>query len=52
MQKQIDRILASDKTDKVKVLKLQNLALRCFASSPNQKLVIAAYKRLEAEIAA
>jgi|HubBroStandDraft_5_1064220.scaffolds.fasta_scaffold1743116_2 hypothetical protein len=31
----------------LKILKLQNLALRTFASSPNQKLVIATYQALQ-----
>lgn len=33
--------------DSLKILKLQNLALRTFASSPNQKLVIATYQGLQ-----
>lgn len=48
MNKAIQRILESEKSDKVKILKLQNLALRCMPSSPYQKEVIAAYKALEA----
>jgi len=48
---QINRILESDATPRIKILRLQNLALRTYASSPRQKEVIAAYKALEAQIA-
>lgn len=43
----ISKILASDASATLKISKLQNLALRCFPSSPNQKAAIAAYKALE-----
>lgn len=42
----INKILASDATASLKILKLQNLALRCFPSSLNQKAAIAAYTAL------
>jgi len=48
-QTRITRILTSDATNTLKILRLQNLAFRCMASSPNQKAVIAAYKALEQE---
>ena len=41
------RILESDASDRLKVLRLQTLALRCLASSPIQKEVIAAYKAIQ-----
>jgi hypothetical protein len=40
-QTAISRILKSEGTIALKVLKLEVLALRTFPSSPNQKLVIA-----------
>ena len=43
------RILASEASPKLKIMQLQTLALRCFASSPMQKEVVATYKRLMAE---
>jgi hypothetical protein len=43
----IAKILSSEGSTELKILKLQNLALRCFPSSPNQKMAIAAYKALE-----
>jgi hypothetical protein len=44
----INRILNNaDWSDALKILKLQNLALRTFPSSPNQKRVIAAYQALQ-----
>jgi hypothetical protein len=43
----INRILKSDDSVALKISKLQTLALRCFASSPNQKTVIAAYQALQ-----
>lgn len=46
-QTAINKILASDASVALKILKLQNLALRQFPSSPNQKAVIAAYHELE-----
>jgi hypothetical protein len=46
------RILTSDATVSLKILKLQTLALRTYPSSPNQKSVIAAYRELQASIAA
>jgi hypothetical protein len=46
----VDRILTRDIPHSLKILKLQNLALRCFPSSPNQKLVVATYQKLQAEI--
>ena len=49
VQTRITRILASDAPNRLKVMKLQTLALRCMASSPIQKDVIAAYKALEQE---
>jgi hypothetical protein len=45
----LEKILKSDAPDSLKILKLQVLALRCMASSPRQKEVIAAYKALEAQ---
>ena len=46
----IKRIMDNaDWSDSLKILKLQNLALRTFASSPNQKLVIATYQALQSE---
>lgn len=45
--KALEKILASDAPVSLKILKLQNLALRTFPSSPNQKAVIAAYRELE-----
>lgn len=47
IETRIEKILASDKTNRLKILKLQNLALRCMASSPIQKRVIEAYKALQ-----
>lgn len=52
MERTINRILNSATPRELKILKLQNLALRAFPSSPNQRAVIAAYKALEAERAA
>ena len=46
-QTAITKILNSEASAPLKMLKLQNLALRTFASSPNQKAVIAAYKNLQ-----
>ena len=44
----INRILNNAEwPDSLKILKLQNLALRTFPSSPNQKLVIATYQALQ-----
>lgn len=45
-EKRTAEILASDASVALKILKLEVLALRCFASSPNQKAVIAAYTAL------
>ena len=45
----IAKILDSDASVSLKILKLQNLALRTFASSPNQKAVITAYKNLQSQ---
>jgi hypothetical protein len=48
MEKTIARILGNNEwSNELKILKLQNLALRAFPSSPNQKLAIAAYKQLQ-----
>ena len=44
----VNRILNSDKSTALKILKLQTLALKTFASSPAQKYVIAHYKALQA----
>lgn len=43
----INKILASDASKALKILRLENLALRCFASSPNQKAALAACKVLK-----
>ena len=44
----IQKILNNnDYSISLKISKLQTLALRTFASSPNQKTVIAAYKALQ-----
>jgi hypothetical protein len=44
----IEKILSrKDISPSLKRLKLQNLALRCYPSSINQKTAIAAYKALE-----
>ena len=45
----IAKILNSDASAALKISKLQTLALRTFASSPNQKAVIAAYQKLQLE---
>ncbi len=47
VERAIEKILSSDTTVQLKISKLQTMALRCFASSPNQKMVIAAYKALQ-----
>jgi len=46
----IKKILASDASLPLKISKLQNLALRSYPSSPNQKAVIAAYRALEKDL--
>ena len=43
----INRIVNSDITDSLKVSKLQTLALRAFASSPAQKLIIATRQAIQ-----
>jgi hypothetical protein len=43
----VRKILESDASIALKISKLQTLALRSYPSSPNQKLVIAAYKALQ-----
>lgn len=43
----MNKILASDASVSLKIMKLQTLALRAFPSSPNQNAVIAAYKALQ-----
>lgn len=48
-EKKVARILASDLPTARKISQLQILALRSFPSSPNQKYVIAAYTKLQAE---
>ncbi len=45
----IARIMRSDASTALKISKLQTLALRTFASSPNQKLVVATYQALQAQ---
>lgn len=49
VERAVTKILESDAPNSLKVLRLQVLALRCMASSPNQRAVIAAYKALEAK---
>jgi hypothetical protein len=46
----IHKILASDGSTKLKFLKMGNLALRQFPSSPNQKLAQAAASELRAAL--
>lgn len=46
-EKKVAKILASDISTERKISQLQILALRTFASSPNQLYVIAARKSLE-----
>lgn len=48
---QIERIKASDGSTRLKILKLQNLALRRPAQSPVQRAAIDAYKALEQQSA-
>ncbi len=47
VEKAVAKILESDATKQLKISKLQTLALRCFASSPNQKMVTATYEALQ-----
>lgn len=47
IETRIAKIVNSDASDTLKVSKLQNLALRCMASSPAQKQVQAACKKLQ-----
>jgi hypothetical protein len=50
MNKRISKILESEGSTELKILKLENLALRAFPSSPYQKEVIAAYEALKKEV--
>lgn len=50
MEKHIERILNSDASTELKILKLEVAALRAFASSQNQRMAVAAYKALQASL--
>lgn len=50
VETRITKILNGAGSTQLKVLKLQNLALKLLGGSPNQKLVIETYKRLHKEV--
>ena len=47
IEKHISRIVSGEYSNVLKISKLQTLALKCLASSPNQKAVITAYQSLQ-----
>lgn len=46
----IDQIVKRDISNSLKISKLQTLALRCYPSSPAQKMVTDTYKKLLIEL--